>query len=134
MTMSKNNLNSDHYSQSPADFTKGFARVGRVRPTRMMSEAQQRAIAVHESRVASASEFLADLLKGDIRSYYLQEMLRPSTPEMARQLNEAYPGLVRPMTVQESAAVGAMFGADLAESMTTSDFPLLVGGTRAPHT
>lgn len=120
-------LTKDHYGVSPADFTKGFARVSRQRQSRMMNESQRRALAVHESRVASAAEFMSDLLNGSIRSYYLQEMLRPSSPEMARRLNEAYPGLIRQMSVHESAAAAVRFGADFVESMTTSDFPLLVG-------
>ena len=120
-------LTKDHYSQSPADFLNGFTRVNRIRSTRMMSEAQRRAHALHEARVASAAEFMSDLLNGHIRSYYLQEMLNPSSPEMARVIESNYPGLIRPMTVHESAMAAATFGADLVESMTTSDFPLLVG-------
>lgn len=120
-------LNNDHYSQTPADFLNGFSRVNRTRTTRMMSEAQQRASMIHESRVASAAEFLSDLLNGSVRSYYLQEMLRPSSPDMARVIESNYPGLVRQMTVHESAVAAATYGSDLVESMTTSDFPLLVG-------
>ncbi len=125
--MNDTQLNQHHFSQSPADFLEGFTRINRVRSMRMMHEAQRRAHAIHEARVASAAEFMADLLAGNIRSYYLQEMLRPSSPEIARVIETNYPGLIRRMTVHESAVAAAMFGPELVESMTTSDFPLLVG-------
>ena len=70
--MNETPLTQNLYSQTPADFLEGFTRVNRVRSTRMMSEVQRRAHAVHEARVASAAEFMADLMAGHIRSYYLQ--------------------------------------------------------------
>lgn len=113
--------NEQHYQPVQNGFLDGFSRVQRVRESRMLSEAQRQAQAVRESRVASAAEFVADLLSGSIRSYYLREVLNPSSPEMARVIEANYPGLVRRATVAEAAAFG------LQESMTVSDFPLLMG-------
>lgn len=117
----------DNYTPVSNNFLDGFTRVSRVRERRAMTPQQQRMAAVRESRVAVAAEFLSDLLTGNVPAYWLQEMLRPSSPAMAQSINEAYPGLIRPMTVQEAAYATAVYGADIAESMTTSDFPLLMG-------
>ncbi len=65
---------------------------------------------LHESAVASAAELISDVLNGRERSYMLQEAIAPSSPAMARIVNDRYAGLIR-----------------LGESYTTSDFPLLMG-------
>jgi hypothetical protein len=120
-------MSKDTYTPQSGNFLEGFTRVPRNRQTRMMSPRQRQALAIRESRVAAAAEFLTDLLSGATPAYYLQELLRPSSPAMSQQINEAYPGLVRPMTLQESAQATAIYGAEFAEAQTTSDFPLLVG-------
>lgn len=109
------------YQQVDNNFLDGFSRVRRGRPSRLMNEAQRQAQAVYEARVTSAAEFVADLLTGSIRGYYLREALSPSTPEMARIIEANYPGLLRRANLAEAAAMG------LQESMTVSDFPLLMG-------
>jgi len=117
----------ENYNSVSNDFLDGFTRVARVRERRSMTAQQRQMAAMREARVAVAAEFLSDLLNGDAPSYYLQEMLRPSGRAMAQTINEAYPGLIRQMTAQESAYANAVYGGEIAESMTTSDFPLLVG-------
>lgn len=115
------------YSQAPSDFLEGFTAVSRMGQTRMLSEAQRAAQSRHQARVASAAEFMADLMKGRIRAYYLQEMLRPSSPEVGRIIESNYPGLIRPLNPYEAAMAAQQYGVGLVETMTTSDFPLLVG-------
>lgn len=120
-------MKTENYNSVSNDFLDGFTRVERVRERRAMTNQQRQMAQIRESRVAVAAEFMSDLLNGQVPAYWLQEMLRPSSPAMAQTINEAYPGLIRQMSVQESAYAGAIYGADIAESMTTSDFPLLVG-------
>jgi hypothetical protein len=124
--MTDQHAKGETFKSVSAGFLDGFHRVPRPRQTRIMNPAQQRAQAVHESRVASAAEFLSDLLTGAVPYYYLQESLRPSSPEMVRVIEANYPGLHRRMSARETAVAEAYVG-DLSESMTTSDFPLLMG-------
>lgn len=118
---------SDHYqpisSGSLSGFLDGYSRVPRPRSARL-SEAQQQQAARHEARVAAASEFVRDLLTGATRAYYLREVLSPSNPEMARHIEGTYPGLVRPAVLREGVRLGDDM---LSESMSVSDFPLLMG-------
>jgi hypothetical protein len=105
-----------------AGFLDGYRRVARPRESRLLNEAQRAAAARHQARVASASEFVGDLLRGSVRAYMLREMLAPSSPEMARLIESNYPGLIRP--VEDG---GVRIGGEFREAMSTSDFPLLVG-------
>jgi hypothetical protein len=109
------------FNQVSNNFLDGFSRVRRPNEQRMLSEAQRQAQALHESRVASAMEFTADLLNGRVRSYYLREALSPSSPDMTRIIESNYPGLFRRMSPVLAEAYG------LRESHTVSDFPLLMG-------
>lgn len=109
------------FNQVSNNFLDGFSRVRRPGEARMLTEAQRQAQAVHESRVASAAEFVADLLNGRVRSYFLREALRPSSPEMVRVIEANYPGLFRRISPVLAEAYG------LQEAHTTSDFPLLMG-------
>lgn len=109
------------YSQVSASFLEGFSRVPRLRTHRLMSEAQQQQVAAHQNRVASAAEFFADLLTGALPGHYLQEALRPSHPQFVRVIESNYPGLYQRIDAGRGT-VGL-----LQESMTTSDFPLLMG-------
>lgn len=114
-------MNEKPYAQVDNNFLEGFSRVRRGRQTRLMNESQRQAQALHESRVASAAEFVSDLLTGSIRGYLLREALSPSSPEMARVIESNYPGLLRRANLAEAAMMG------IQESMTVSDFPLLMG-------
>lgn len=106
---------------SGRDFLDGFARVPR-RPARVRED-QAAAVQAREARVAAAAEFVADLLSGAARAYYLREALRPSSPEMVRVLEANYPGLLNPAVVRESARGGVA----IEEAMSVSDFPNLMG-------
>lgn len=106
---------------APADFLDGFRRVPRA-PQGRMSEAQAARVAAREARVAAAAEFIADLISGRARAYYLREVLAPSSPEMIRVIESNYPGVIAPRVIQESAR-----GIALDEAMSISDFPLLTG-------
>ena len=122
---------SDNFNQIPGrdlgSFLQGFTRVPRLRESRAMTPQQRQMAQIREARVTVAAEFLSDLLTGETPAYWLRETLAPSSPAMAAAINEAYPGLIRRMTPAEANRAAAMYGADLAESMTTSDFPLLTG-------
>lgn len=63
-----------------------------------------------ENQVAATVALIGDVMSGRIPSYYMQEAIQPMTPAMVRALMTNYPGLIR-----------------VSESMTTSDFPLLIG-------
>jgi hypothetical protein len=117
---------SEHeYRSIGAGFLDGFSRVRR-HSGRRLSEAQRPAVARHEARVAAAAEFMGDLLGGRCPSYYLREVLAPSSPEVTRLIESNYPGLVRPAVLRESGR--PWDGADLlSETMSVSDFPLLMG-------
>lgn len=108
---------------SLSGFLDGFSRVRRHRSGRI-SEAQQPAVQRHEARVASAVEFMADLVNGRASSYWLKEVLSPSSPEVTRLIESNYPGLVRPSIMREGIRIGDDL---LSESMSVSDFPLLMG-------
>jgi hypothetical protein len=129
MTMNEMQLSKNHYAPSPVDFVEGFSRVQRISEAhvRRMSEQQRRAHALRESRIASAAQLIADVVNGVERSYMVREALNPSSPQMAALINARYPGVFRPMTAHETHLAEAMFGSSISESMTTSDFPLLVG-------
>jgi hypothetical protein len=129
MTMNEMQLSKNHYAPSPVDFVEGFSRVQRISEAhvRRMSEPQRRAHALRESRIASAAQLIADVVNGVERSYMVREALNPSSPQMAALINARYPGVFRPMTAHETHLAEAMFGSSISESMTTSDFPLLVG-------
>jgi hypothetical protein len=116
---------SEHeYRSVGAGFLDGFSRVRR-RGGRRLSEAQTAAAARHEARVAAAAEFMGDLLNGRCPSYYLREVLRPTSPDVTRLVESNYPGLVRPAVLREGARPWE--GSDLLETMSVSDFPLLMG-------
>jgi hypothetical protein len=116
---------SEHeYRSVGAGFLDGFSRVRR-HSGRRLSEAQRPAAARHEARVAAAAEFMGDLLNGRCPSYYLREVLRPSSPDVTRLVESNYPGLVRPAVLREGARPWE--GSDLLETMSVSDFPLLMG-------
>lgn len=127
--MNDTQLTKNHYAQSPVDFVEGFSRVQRFSEAhvRRMSESQRRAHALRESRIASAAQLIADVVNGIERAYFVKEALNPSSPQMATLINERYPGVFRRMTAHEMHLAEAMYGSSLAESMTTSDFPLLMG-------
>lgn len=110
------------YQPIGAGFLDGFRRVAR-RPSGRIREAEAARIAAREARVAAAAEFIADLISGTARAYYLREVLSPSSPEMVRVLESNYPGVLSPAVIAESARGGVT----LDEAMTTSDFPLLTG-------
>ena len=114
-------MSNEQYQPVQNGFLDGFSRIRRGRNSRMLTEAQRQNLALHESRVASAAEFVSDLLSGAVRGYYLREVLSPSSPEMTRVIEANYPGLFRRATLAEAAMMG------LNESMTVSDFPLLMG-------
>jgi hypothetical protein len=116
----------DSFAKVPADFLSGFTRVRRQRQTRLLNESARRAYVERQSRVAAAAEFITDLIAGDAPAYYLNEVLRPSSPEMQRVIESAYPGLFRQISPREAALMAATIGEPLAESLTTSDFPLLM--------
>ena len=116
-------MSNEMYQTVNNGFLEGFTRVRRPRPSRLMTPQQQQAQIVHEARVAAAAEFVADLLTGNIPGYYLRECLRPSSPQMADVIEANYPGLYRPI----SARMAEAYYGDMAESMTVSDFPLLMG-------
>jgi hypothetical protein len=118
---------SDNYNKVSGSFLEGFSRVSRVRESRLMTPQQRQMAQLREARVAAAAEFLGDLLSGSIPAYWLREMLAPTSQAMATTINEAYPGLIRRMTPVEANRAVGMYGAEFAESMTTSDFPLLTG-------
>ena len=65
---------------------------------------------LHESRVASAAELIADMLNGRAPSWALKEAIAPSHQSTARAIESNYPGLMR-----------------LQEAYTVSDFPNLLG-------
>lgn len=65
---------------------------------------------LHEARVASAAELIADMLTGRAPAWALKEAIAPSHSSTARAIESNYPGL---MTIKES--------------YTTSDFPNLMG-------
>lgn len=113
-------MNQHTYSEVGPGFLDGFQRVARPSQSRLLSESQRQAQARHAARVASAAEFLSDLLTGRVPAHYLREALRPSTPEMVQVIEANYPGLYR--QANGRATMGL-----LQESMTTSDFPMLMG-------
>jgi hypothetical protein len=117
---------SEHeYRSVGAGFLDGFSRVRR-RSGRRLSEAQTATVARHEARVAAAAEFMNDLIGGRCPSYYLREVLAPSSPDVTRLIESNYPGLVRPAVLREGAR--SWDGSDpLSETMSVSDFPLLMG-------
>lgn len=112
------------YQPVSAGYLDGFNRVPRARMRRNITEAQRQSIARHEARVAAAAEFVSDLLSGAARSYYLAEVLRPSDPDVLRVIESNYPGLVRPAVLREGVRIGDDL---LQESLSVSDFPLLMG-------
>ena len=65
---------------------------------------------LHEARVASAAELIADMLGGRAPAWALKEAIAPSHPSTAKAIESNYPGLMR-----------------LQESYTVSDFPNLMG-------
>jgi len=62
----------------------------------------------HESRVAEAFAFLADVISGSTPSWALKEAIMPTSPESTQIIRSNYPALYR-------------------EGMSASDFPLLTG-------
>lgn len=85
----------------------GFNRVQRASATGRWGSV---ADPLHESRVASAAELIADMLNGRAPSWALKEALMPSDPSTAQAIERNYPGLMR-----------------VQEAYSTSDFPLLMG-------
>ena len=65
-----------------------------------------------EAAVLSAVQLVADVKQGRVPWYLLMEALQPQTPAIARAIAGSYPGLIR-----------------FSETMTTSDFPTLMGDT-----
>jgi hypothetical protein len=107
--------------KSGPDFLNGFGRVRR--PPARLTEAQRARWEAREARIAAAAEFVADLISGAARAYYLREAVAPSSPEMVRVLESNYPGLLSRAVVAESQRGGVA----LDEAMSVSDFPLLMG-------
>lgn len=121
-------MTKPEFKSVSTDFIEGFQRVSRPGNSRLLSESQQRAVELRESRVASAAEFFTDLLNGQTPYYFLREALQPSSRQMAETIENAYPGLYRPMTMAERHYAAAYVGDEsLIESHSTSDFPLLMG-------
>lgn len=119
------NDKNHYYTPAGSGFLDGFSRVPRGAPGRLATPTQRQLFEQRQARVAAAAEFVADLLSGQLRSYYLREVLAPSSPEIARSIEANYPGLLRPANLHEAAAYG--LPAELAEAHTVSDFPLLMG-------
>lgn len=117
------NQTQQSYQPVQADFLAGFSRVPRHGPGPLASHAQREAHRLREARVAVAAEFLADVLQGRLRAYFLREVLAPSSPEVARLIESNYPGLLRQARPHELAEAGLA----LAEGLSVSDFPLLMG-------
>lgn len=65
---------------------------------------------MRESAVLSAVQLLADVKAGRVPYYLFAEALQPSNPGMARMVANQYPGVI-----------------NISETMTRSDFPLLMG-------
>lgn len=86
---------------------EGFSRVARAGGNGRWGSA---ANPVHEARVASAAELIADMLTGRAPAWALKEAIAPSHSSTARAIESNYPGLMR-----------------LSEAYTVSDFPNLMG-------
>jgi len=65
---------------------------------------------LHESRVASAAELIADMISGSAPAWALKEAIAPTDPSTAQAIERNYPGMMR-----------------LQEAYTVSDFPNLMG-------
>lgn len=86
---------------------EGFSRVARAGGNGRWGSA---ANPLHEARVASAAELIADMLTGRAPAWALKEAIAPSHVSTARAIESNYPGLMR-----------------LSETYTVSDFPNLMG-------
>jgi hypothetical protein len=73
---------------------------------------ERRRSQAREAAVLSAVQLIADVRQGRVPWYLLMEALNPQTPAVVRAIAGNYPGIIR-----------------LSETMTTSDFPLLMGDT-----
>lgn len=73
---------------------------------------QRRQSRMREAAVLSAVRLLGDVKKGRVPYYFFAEAMQPSNPLMARTIANHYPGIIT-----------------LSETMTRSDFPLLMGDT-----
>jgi hypothetical protein len=73
---------------------------------------QRRQSRTREAAVLSAVRLLGDVKKGRVPYYLFFEAMQPSNHAMARQIANHYPGIIH-----------------LSETMTRSDFPLLMGDT-----
>lgn len=67
---------------------------------------------MREGAVLSAVNLMADVRRGAVPYYMFHEAMRPSNPAMARLIVNRYPGII-----------------NMQETMTRSDFPLLMGDT-----
>jgi len=65
-----------------------------------------------EGAVLSAVRLIADVRTGRVPYYLLSEAMQPKTPGIARMIASNYPGII-----------------NVRETMTTSDFPLLMAST-----
>ena len=65
---------------------------------------------IREAQVASATQLIADVMTGRAPAYMLKEALAPSSPQALQYVKSNYPAVV-----------------SVRESMTTSDFPYLMG-------
>ncbi len=86
---------------------EGFSRVARAGGNGRWG---QQANPLHEARVASAAELIADMRTGRAPAWALKEAIAPSHASTARAIESNYPGMMK-----------------ISESYTTSDFPLLMG-------
>ena len=105
-TAGRGNL-GQHYQPFKDGDLEGLSRVPRASGSGRWG---RRANPLHEARVASAAELIADMLLGRAPSWALKEAIRPSHQSTARAIESNYPGLFR-----------------LQETYTVSDFPNLMG-------
>lgn len=100
-------MSNEQFERMEDNGLNGFRRV--QRPGRG-SWGFQQVDAAREAAVTSAMRLVSDVLQARTPAYVLREAIQPVTPEMMRAIDANYPGLVR-----------------TRESMSVSDFPLLMG-------
>ena len=88
----------------PGADTEGMQRVSRPGNGRWGRQRDP----LHEARVASAAELMADVLAGRAPAWALKEAMAPTSTHTLRAIDQNYPHLVR-------------------EGYSTSDFPYLMG-------
>jgi len=101
------NGQGERYNAGDGGGLEGFSRVARAGGNARWG---RQADPLHEARVASAAELIADMLTGRAPGWALKEAIAPSHASTARAIESNYPGLMR-----------------LSEAYTVSDFPNLMG-------